>query len=81
MSPLTAKPYTARQALAFIYYYTEIRRQPPAEADAARYFRISPPSAHQTAATLEGKGPIERAPGRARSTRLLLTRGGIPDLE
>ena len=79
----TAKIYTARQGqvLAFIYYYTKTHRQPPAEADIARYFRISPPSAHQMVVTLEGRGLIERSPGRARSIRLLLARDEIPDLE
>jgi len=38
--------YTAKQGqyLAFIYYYTKIHGQPPAEADLQRYFKVSPPS-------------------------------------
>ncbi|MEZ4737235.1 MAG: hypothetical protein R3E79_59905 [Caldilineaceae bacterium] len=31
------------QYLAFIYYYTKINGQPPAEADMQRYFRTTPP--------------------------------------
>jgi repressor LexA len=75
--------YTPRQGqfLAFIYYYTKIHEQPPAEADMERYFKISPPSAHQMILTLEKKGFLERAPGKARSIRLLLPREDLPDLE
>ena len=77
------KPYTARQGqvLAFIYYYTKLQGEPPAEADIARYFRISPPAAHQMVLTLDSKGLIERTAGRARSIRLLLPRDELPDLE
>jgi repressor LexA len=63
------------------YYYTKVHRQPPAEADIAQYFLVSPPSAHQMVVTLDAKGLIERTPGRARSIRLLLARDEIPDLE
>ena len=71
--------YTPRQGqfLAFIYYYTKIHGQPPAEADMERYFKISPPSVHQMILTLEKKGFIERVPGKARSIRLLLPRIGV----
>jgi repressor LexA len=60
---------------------TKLNRQPPAETDIAGYFRISPPSAHQMVVTLEGRGLIERTPGKARSIRLLLSRAELPDLE
>lgn len=77
------RQYTARQgqALAFIYYYTKIHGQPPAEIDIARYFRISPPAAHQMVVSLERRGLIERISGRARSIRVLLARAELPELE
>ena len=74
--------YTPRQGqfLAFIYYYTKLNRQPPAEADMQRYFKVSAPAIHQMVVTLEKKGFIERVPGQARSIRLLLSREELPDL-
>lgn len=74
--------YTAKQGqyLAFIYYYTKLNGQPPAEADFQRYFRVTPPAVHQMIVTLAEKGWIERTPGQARSIRLLLTRDQLPDL-
>ena len=69
------------QYLAFIYYYSKINRQPPAEADMQRYFGVSPPSVHQMVLTLEANGFIERIPGQGRSIRLLLNREDLPDLE
>jgi repressor LexA len=43
------KIYTEKQGqyLAFIYYYTKINGQPPAENDMQRYFNVSPPSVHR----------------------------------
>ena len=75
--------YTPRQGqfLAFIYYYTKVNGQPPSEADIARFFGVTPPSAHQTVVTLEKRGLIQRTPGQARSIRLLLPRDELPDLE
>lgn len=75
--------YTPRQGqyLAFIYYYTKLHGQPPAETDMQRYFRVSAPSVHQMVVMLESKGFIARVPGKARSIRLLLSRADLPDLE
>jgi Mn-dependent DtxR family transcriptional regulator len=67
--------------LAFIYYYTKIHKRPPAEADIAAYFGVSPPSAHQSIMTLERHGLIARVPGQSRSIRVLLPREDLPDLE
>ena len=77
------REYTPKQGqyLAFIYYYTKINGQPPAEHDMARYFGVSPPSVHQMVVTLEKRRLIERVPGQARSIRLLLGREELPDLE
>ena len=83
-SGLDKKPkYTPRQGqfLAFIHYYAKLNGCPPAEDDMARYFRITPPSAHQMVVTLEQRGLIERVPGRARSIRLLMGREDLPDLD
>ena len=35
------------QYLAFIRAYTLIHREPPAEADMRRFFRVTPPSVHR----------------------------------
>ncbi|MCZ7625506.1 MAG: MarR family transcriptional regulator [Candidatus Methylomirabilota bacterium] len=67
--------------LAFIYYYTKVNRQPPAEADMQRYFRVTPPSVHQMVVTLEKRGYIARVLGQRRSIRLLVPRDKLPDLE
>ncbi len=76
-------PYTDRQGqfLAFIYYYTKLHKCPPAEAEIAAYFEVSPPSAHQMVLTLEKNGLVSRLPGQARSLRVLLPREELPDLE
>lgn len=78
-----ASTYTAKQGqyLAYIYYYTKIHGQPPAEADMQGYFGVTSPSVHQMVVTLERNGLIERTPGRARSIRLLLDRADLPDLD
>jgi repressor LexA len=69
------------QYLAFIYYYAKLNGKPPAEADMQRYFRVTPPSAHQMVVTLEANGFVERIPGQGRSIRLLVPRNELPDLE
>ena len=82
-SGMDKKPkYTPRQGqfLAFIHYYSKLNGCPPAEEDMVRYFKITPPSAHQMVVTLERHGLIERVPGQARSIRLLLARKDLPDL-
>jgi hypothetical protein len=78
-----AKPFTAKQGqyLAYIYYYTKIHGRPPAESDLQRFFGVTPPVVHQMIKTLEARGFIDRQPGAARSIRLRLTRGQLPDLE
>ena len=75
--------YTEKQGqyMAFIYYYTKVNGWPPAEADMQRYFRVTPPSAHQMVLTLELNGFIERIPGQGRSIRLLIPREQLPDLK
>ena len=67
-------PYANRQGqfLAFIHHYTTLHGRPPAEAEMARFFQVTPPSVHSTILTLERRGLITRAPGQARSIALRL---------
>lgn len=69
------------QYLAFIYYYTKLNGQPPAEADILRHFKTSPPSVHNMIVQLEKKGLIEKKPFHSRSIRLLLSKKELPELE
>ena len=69
------------QYLAFIYYFTKIKGQAPAETDFQKFFRVTPPSVHQMLLTLHRNRLIEKVPGKARSIKLLLSREQIPDLE
>lgn len=75
--------YTEKQGqyLAFIYNYTKINGQPPAEADLQRYFRTTPPTVHQMILMLEQRGFISRVPRQARSITLLLTPEQLPYLK
>lgn len=75
--------YTRRQGqvLAFIHCYTKVNKQAPAETDIARFFEITPPTAHQMILTLEKRGFIERTPGQARSIRVLVPPEELPELE
>ena len=75
--------FTSKQGqyLAFIYCYTKIHRQPPAERDMQMYFRVTAPSIHQMILTLEKKGLISRIPGQARSISLLVPKEEIPQLD
>jgi DNA-binding MarR family transcriptional regulator len=81
--PHVAPPFTKKQGqyLAFIYHYSKIHRQAPAETDLQRYFQTTPPSVHQMILTLELGGFIERTPGQARSVRLLVRPEHLPTLE
>jgi hypothetical protein len=83
LDPSIAPLFTAKQGqyLAFIYNYTKIHRQAPAESDLERYFRVSPPAIHDMIKTLERNGLIERTPGQARSIRLLVRTKILPRLE
>jgi LexA DNA binding domain len=77
-----APPFTDKQGqyLAFIYAYSRIFRQPPAEADMQRHFQVSPPSVHQMVLTLERAGLIRRTPGVARSIEILVEPEDLPVL-
>jgi repressor LexA len=69
------------QYLAFIYYYTRINGQPPAEVDMQRYFRVSAPTVHQMVVKLAELGLIARTPGASRSVRVLLPHSELPNLD
>lgn len=80
--PSAGPSFTDRQGqyLAFIYAYTRVNGQPPAEADLQRYFRVSPPTVHQMVLTLEHAGLIRRQPGMARSIEVLVAPECLPVL-
>jgi Mn-dependent DtxR family transcriptional regulator len=69
------------QYLAFIYTYVLLNRQPPAEADFQRFFRVTPPSVHQMIVQLEKLGLIRRTPRQARSIELLVPEDELPRLQ
>ena len=69
------------QYLAFIYTYTLLNRQPPAEADFQRFFCVTPPTVHQMIVQLERLGLIRRTPRKARSIELLVPVDQLPALQ
>lgn len=75
-------PWTQRQGqyLAFIYAYTVLHAQAPAERDVQRFFRCTAPSVHSMLKTLERQGFIRRQPGIPRSTELLIPPEQLPVL-
>jgi DNA-binding MarR family transcriptional regulator len=75
--------FTQKQGhyLAFIYVYSRMFRQAPAEADRQRHFGVSPPSVHQMVLGLERDGLVQRQPGVARSIVILVPPQEIPILE
>jgi len=76
-------PYTSRQGqfLAFIHHYTTLHGRPPAEAEMAQFFHVTPPSAHLMILTLERRGLITRVPGEPRSIRLKVPPNELPPLQ
>jgi Mn-dependent DtxR family transcriptional regulator len=60
------------QYLAFIYNYSVMFQQAPAETDLQRFFGTSPPTIHQMLVKLAEVRLISRTPGKARSIRLLV---------
>ena len=68
------------QYLAFIHAYTLVNGRPPAEADMIRFFRVTPPTAHQMVLSLENAGLISRKPGVPRSIAVLLDSSALPEL-
>ena len=68
------------QYLAFIYAYTKINRQPPAEADFQRFFGVTPPSVRRMVMELASKALISRVPRQSRSIQLLVPPEQLPIL-
>lgn len=68
------------QYLAFIWAFTQINAQPPAERDMQRFFNVTPPSVHQMILTLERQGLIRRKPTTARSIEILIPPEALPVL-
>jgi repressor LexA len=83
VEPKPVANYTPKEGryLTYIYYYTKLHRQAPAELDMQRYFRVTAPTVHAMVVKLEKRGFISREPGKPRSIRLLLSRNELPDLE
>ena len=75
--------FTPRQGqfLAFIHLYRELHRRGPAETDLTAFFRVTPPSVHAMVVKLEELGLITREPGVARSVRVAVPAGRLPELE
>jgi len=80
---LAPRRFTEKQGqyLAFIYVYSRIFRQAPAETDIRRHFRTSPPSVHQMIVNLDRAGLISRKPGAPRSIELLVAPDRLPILK
>ena len=80
---MSDRPYTSKQGqyLAFIHAYTKVMKQPPAVADFARYFEVTPPTAQRMVVQLTELGLIEKTPGAARSIRLAVAVEGLPTLD
>ena len=77
-----AERWTTQQGqyLAFIYAYTTIHGQAPAQRDMETFFRVTPPSVHTMVKTLEREGWIRRQPRAARSIELLVEAEALPIL-
>jgi len=83
MSTKSSPSFTEKQGqyLAFIHTYTLLNRQPPAEADFQRFFRVTPPSVHDMILGLERRGLISRVPRQPRSIKLMVSASDLPQLQ
>lgn len=68
------------QYLAFIYAYTQVMGQPPAEDDFRRCFPVTAAAVHQMLVTLERQGLISRQRGVSRSIDLHVPPEKLPIL-
>ena len=75
--------FTHRQGqfLAFIHLHRKLHRQGPAELDMVKYFRVTPPSVHDTVVRLEQLGLVTREQGVPRSVHVAIPESDIPALE
>jgi len=83
VSSKSSLPFTEKQGqyLAFIYTYTLLNRQPPAEADFQRFFGVTPPTVHDMILGLERRGLISRIPRQPRSIKLMVPSADLPQLQ
>jgi hypothetical protein len=68
------------QYLAFIQAYATLNGCPPAERDMQVFFGVTAPVVHQMILGLAAKGFLQREPGKARSTKVLLPPESLPIL-
>jgi repressor LexA len=75
--------FTPRQGqfLAFIHLYRKLHRRAPSELEMAQYFRLTPPAVHGMVVKLTERGLITREPGAARSIRVAVPPGDLPELQ
>jgi hypothetical protein len=69
------------QVLAYIHLYWKLNRRGPSEAEMARYFAVTPATAHGMVVTLSKGGWIAREAGAARTIRVLVGAAELPELE
>lgn len=83
MSSKSSPLFTEKQGqyLAFIYTYTLLNKQPPAEADFQRFFEVTPPAVHDMILGLERRGLISRVPRQPRSIKLMVAHADLPQLQ
>ena len=83
MSSRSSPPFTEKQGqyLAFIYTYTLLHREPPAETDFQRFFQVTPPAVHDMIVALERRRLISRVPRQPRTIKLLLSPEELPSLQ
>jgi repressor LexA len=67
--------------LAFIYTYTLLHREPPAEADFQRFFQVTPPAVHRMIVELERRRLISRVQRQPRTIKLLVSAEELPALQ
>jgi DNA-binding MarR family transcriptional regulator len=77
------REFSARegQYLAFIHAYTNVNGRPPAQADMARFFRVTPPTVHQMILTLEKARFLSRQPASPRAIVVLVDPAKLSALE
>ena len=65
----------------FIYAYTLLNEQSPAEADFQRFFGVTTPTVHDMILALERRGFISRVPRQSRSIKLMIPATDLPQLQ
>ena len=78
--PPNSPPFTQRQGmvLAFVHAFIQRRAMAPSFEEIAGHFGISSPSVNGMIKTLERRGLLSRAPGVARSLRVLVPAAQLP---